>query len=702
MRTAILAAVFSTAIAFAEQAPAFHLEDFDGKTFSLNEHLGKDVVLLDFWATFCVPCLSELNTYSDIQKRYPDLKIAAISVDQPQTAARVRSFAKSKAFPFSVLLDPEQQAYRLYNVAVLPTTILIDRSGRIIFRKEGFEPGDEKELEKRIAELLSPPTISAGADSTNKTHAASQASTSASDKGLLTHVNLSGSNFMRANYGKENRDDPGSSGWLEDWFDFRIASDKLSYQARFQAYQFLNDKTIRNPTDRIVKQTFAYDGEHADIRAGNLYGSLNQGLVLHFFEDRQARIDRDMKGAWGSLSAGNASSAIGLGRGRVSVFGGNTYSSFADVYTNDAEEDARRDVYLQGLEGEWEPQTGMKVGSQYLEAFRKGWHVKLAGGNWQQLWGPTSLYLAYVGLVGHDDFNYPNDYHGRALYGSLSANWGKFEMGGELKNYYNYDLSFTNPPSLVKYHTFRLMARDMLFSNNQAERGGQVHGTWHFQDEDFYSVNVSNIVSHPEHDPSKLISHVSLPYLDVDQSLQLSKSKQGTLLLDLDWNHQRKAGEGSFEDINAFNAGITATKPLSGPWTLQGEAELQRRYTEYRRVDSANALLGKLGGVGAVYDRDNPWQGVLSATLGRNSAWTFTVDYEVTNSKVLADTNSIHSKLPGITNGWASAYFTYSALEGNQISLWVGQRQERVVCSGGSCRLEPAFEGAELIWITHF
>jgi len=53
-------------------------------------------------------------------------------------------------------------------------------------------------------------------------------------------------------------------------------------------------------------------------------------------------------------------------------------------------------------------------------------------------------------------------------------------------------------------------------------------------------------------------------------------------------------------------------------------------------------------------------------------------------------------------NGWTSAYFTLSAIAGQQISLWFGQRQERVVCSGGSCRIEPAFEGGELTWITHF
>ncbi len=699
---AILSLALLTAVPFAEQAPAFHLEDVDGHSVNLDEHLGKDVILLDFWATFCGPCLTELDTYRGMQLRHAQgLKVIAISVDQPQTVARVRSFARARAFPFSVVLDPEQQAYRLYNVSVLPTSILIDRRGKIIYRKEGFEPGDEKEMERRLSQLLDTVTVT---DSAAKSPAAP---TSMVDgvKGLIGNVSLSGSNFMRANYGKENPTDSGSNGWLEDWFDFRLASDRLSYQARFRDYQFLRDlpgerdNLIRDPTDRIVRQTFAYESDHADLQAGDLYGNLNRGIVLNLFEDRQARIDKDVRGAWGSLQGGDST---GWGKGRISVFGGNTYSDFTDLYTNDAEEDQLRNLYLQGLEGQWQPRAGTTVGAQYVEAFRTDWHVKMAGGNWEQLWGPTSLYLAYVGLTGQDEFNYPYDYHGRAVYGSLSENLGRLELGGEYKYYYNYDLGFTDPPSLVMYHTFRLMARDILFPNNQAEQGFQVHGTWRFHDRDFYSTNLSDILSHPERNPSLLIEHVRLPYLDWDQSLQLYGSGQANVLFDADWDRQRKFEQGTFQDVNAFSLGVTGTKPLRGPWTLQGEAEVQKRYTDSLGLVPPDAASGQLGEVGGVFGKDNPWQGVLSATLGRNSAWTFTLDYEFTTSKSEQDSSGFRYKLPGTTSDWVSAYFTYSALAGNQISLWLGQRQERVVCSGGSCRLEPAFEGAELIWNTHF
>ncbi len=743
-----LALVAGLGMAAAEQAPVFHLEDVDGNAFNLGEHLGREILLVDFWATFCAPCLVELDTYRDLQIRYRDqgLKILAVSVDQPQTMSRVRSFVQARAFPFPVLLDPEQQTYRLYGVSVMPTAVLIDRQGRIAYRKEGFEPGDEKELERRITELLDVrDSTRAPAESVSVESSTQEVDSSKREipkaqyhcpmhpqiirdnpgicpvcgmalvpmattvtipaQGWLDHLSLSGSNFLRADYGKERRDLPRPNGWLEDWFDFRLAGDQLSYQARFRAYQFLRDlpdsrdNAIRNPTERVVKQTFAYASDHADLRAGNFYGTLNRGLVMRTFEDRQARIDKDVKGAWASLRGGDASAT--LGRGRVSVFGGNTFSSFTDLYAMDAEEDQLRNVYLQGLEGEWAPRAGMTLGAQYLEAFRQNWHVKLAGGDWEQLWGPASLYLGYAYLTGQDQFNYPNDFHGRALYGALSGNLGRLELGVEGKYYYNYDLGFTDPPNLVKYHTFRLMGRDMLFPNNQREEGLQAHGTWNFPNEDFYTLNVTRLVSHPERNPVLLIHHVDLPYLDLDQNWQFSRSDRSRFLLDLDWNHQRKFKEGSFEDINAVTLGATATRPLRGPWNVQGEFELQRRYTDFDSLIPSDPIAGKLGEVGGVYSRDNPWQGVVSATLGR-SAWTFTLDYEATTSNVERDANSFHYRLGGITNGWASAYFTLSALAGNQISLWYGQRKERVVCSGGSCRLEPAFEGTELIWITHF
>jgi hypothetical protein len=515
-------------------------------------------------------------------------------------------------------------------------------------------------------------------------------------------VTLSGSNFLRANYGKESRDQPEANGWMEDWFDIRIAGDKLGYQARFRAYQYLRDlpdsreNLVRDPNHRVVKQTFSYKDENADIRAGNFYGTLNRGLVLRMFEDRQARIDKDVKGVWGSLNGESAST--GWGRGRASVFGGNTYTRFDDLYAMDADEENLRDTYLQGAEGEWEPRPGLTVGAQVLESFRDDRHVKLAAGNAEWLRGPTTLYLGYAGLTGQDQFNYPGDFTGRAVYASLAQNLGRLELGAEYKYYHNYDLGFAEPPSLIPFHTFRLTARDMLFPNNQHEEGVQFRGAWRFRDRDHYALNVSRVISHPERHPAWLVHHVELPYLDVDQSVSLQGGNGGSLLLGLNWNEQRGFEAGFFEDARALTVGAVATRPLSGPWTMGWEAELQKRWVELRPMTLPNPL----GGVGPVAATGSSWQGVLSGTLGRASAWAFTLDYELTTAIRERDPGSIHDKIPGISNGWASAQFTLFVLEGHSIALWAGQRQERVICSGGSCRVEPAFEGGELTWISHF
>ncbi|MDB5104489.1 MAG: Thiol-disulfide isomerase-like protein [Fibrobacteres bacterium] len=722
-----------------ERASAFRLQDVEGAPFDLGVSLGRDVILLDFWATFCLPCVAELNAFKELQARHgaKGFRVVAISVDQPQTLARVRAFAKARAFPFAVLADPGQDVYRLYGVSALPTSLLIDARGRVAYRQEGFQPGEEKALEERILGLLRerPAPIEPGGSILPETSARDTAfrdsmvdgitlrdpsrnaqatlpavpgtaSDPASSIGsLASRLSLTGSNFLRANQGRENRAQPDANGWLEDWFDARLSEGGLAYQLRYRAYQFLRDlpgdgeTLIRDPSHRIVKQSLTYSGSHADIRAGNVYGSAGRGLLFRFFEDRQARLDKDLNGIWAALEGGRAGE--GPGRGRVSVFGGKTFSRFPDLHTVDAEEDAFRDLFLQGSEGAWEPLAGFKAGAQYAEAFRDGWNARLAGGNGEFLLGPTAAYLGYMDVTGGDRFNFPHAYRGRALYASLSENLGRLEAGAEYKYYRNYDLGFTDPPSLVQFHTFRLMARDMLFPDNQAEEGAQLRGTWHFREDAFYAANVSRLISHPERNASLLIHHVELPFLDVDQQLRLPAPGDGSLLIDADWIRQRKFSEGEFEDIDAYTLGLAGERP-AGPWNLGSSAELQYRDVDFRALTPGDPLTGRLGGAGPVSSRMEAWQGVVSATLGRASLWSLTLDYEATTSEREADPESFHYLLGGLSNGWTSAYLALNLPEGNRITLWAGQRKERVVCAGGSCRLEPAFEGTELIWSSHF
>jgi peroxiredoxin len=134
-------------------ASDFTLTDVDGKQVSLSDYLGKSAIIVDFWATWCKPCIAEMV---HLQKLYDKKKaggfvVLAVSIDGPETEAQVAPFVKNKGFTFPVLLDSETRVTSLYNPRrAAPYTVLIDRRGKVVAKREGFNPGDEVQLEKDV------------------------------------------------------------------------------------------------------------------------------------------------------------------------------------------------------------------------------------------------------------------------------------------------------------------------------------------------------------------------------------------------------------------------------------------------------------------------------------------------------------------------------------------------------------------------
>jgi peroxiredoxin len=134
-------------------APDFTLDDLDGNEVHLADRLGQDVILLNFWATWCEPCRIEMPHLDRIQQTYRDrgLRIYAISMDGPESVARVRSHVNRYDFSLAVLLDSESTVSQLYNPRrAAPLNVLIDREGNIAWSREGYNPGDEEDLESQI------------------------------------------------------------------------------------------------------------------------------------------------------------------------------------------------------------------------------------------------------------------------------------------------------------------------------------------------------------------------------------------------------------------------------------------------------------------------------------------------------------------------------------------------------------------------
>jgi peroxiredoxin len=138
-------------------APDFALKDADGKTVHLSDYKGK-VVLVDFWATWCVPCLEELPRVKSVYSKYHDKGLEIVGVSNDFHADAVKQFIQKNDMPWPELFDADAAAQEQWNavtvgfgVATIPTRLLIDKKG-ILRSVEG-----RQQMEELIPKLLAEP-----------------------------------------------------------------------------------------------------------------------------------------------------------------------------------------------------------------------------------------------------------------------------------------------------------------------------------------------------------------------------------------------------------------------------------------------------------------------------------------------------------------------------------------------------------------
>jgi thiol-disulfide isomerase/thioredoxin len=139
-----------------DTAPDFQLSDLGNKVVSLHELLEDGPVLLDFWATWCSPCLKSMPLLEQLHLQYGEqgLSVVGINVDGPRSRSKIKPFIRSRRITFPHLIDRNGDVMRLFGVQAIPTSILIAKDGTIIRRRLAAEVGDHKALENAIRKAL--------------------------------------------------------------------------------------------------------------------------------------------------------------------------------------------------------------------------------------------------------------------------------------------------------------------------------------------------------------------------------------------------------------------------------------------------------------------------------------------------------------------------------------------------------------------
>ena len=134
-------------------APNFTLKSMSGKNLKLSEMTG-NVVLINFWASWCGPCRQEMPLLNDLHNKYEPLGFTVLGVNVEEQSEAALGFINDYPVDFPVLLDNKNKVSKLYNVVAMPTTVVVDRDGNMRFLHKGYKPGDEKEYRNMVKKLI--------------------------------------------------------------------------------------------------------------------------------------------------------------------------------------------------------------------------------------------------------------------------------------------------------------------------------------------------------------------------------------------------------------------------------------------------------------------------------------------------------------------------------------------------------------------
>ncbi len=135
------------------QAHDFTLKSREGDNIRLNELAGQ-VVLINFWASWCGPCRKEMPKLEELHKKYKDLGVTILGINIDENPEFSKRVLKDITVTFPILYDSESKVSEQYSIEAMPSTFLVDRSGNFRFRHDGYKAGYEAMYDQQIKQLM--------------------------------------------------------------------------------------------------------------------------------------------------------------------------------------------------------------------------------------------------------------------------------------------------------------------------------------------------------------------------------------------------------------------------------------------------------------------------------------------------------------------------------------------------------------------
>ena len=161
IKNSIIALVFSVFAASSlassgmegQPAPDFALQSSTGENLRLSEYRG-DVVMINFWATWCGPCRQEMPLLDELYSRYQRVGFSLLGVNIDDDSRRAMQMIEELGVNFPVLFDARKEVSELYEVEAMPVTVIVDREGNVRYIHHGYKPGYEDKYLDQIRSLL--------------------------------------------------------------------------------------------------------------------------------------------------------------------------------------------------------------------------------------------------------------------------------------------------------------------------------------------------------------------------------------------------------------------------------------------------------------------------------------------------------------------------------------------------------------------